>query len=113
MARGIQLHAPKDLPLAVVGRLQRGLLLSSGSHWRDQGEARGDEGGGDHSVFAKALLDVLRNNSELMDGLRLYKEVSARVAFAASNMRYEQVPEYAPIKFTGHEGGDFFLVPSR
>jgi hypothetical protein len=70
-----------------------------------------DEGGGNHSVFAKALLDVLETNSEVLDGLHLYKEVSARVAFAAAGLNFEQVPEYAPIKYTGHEGGDFFLVP--
>jgi hypothetical protein len=62
-------------------------------------------------VFAKALLDVLETNSEVLDGLHLYKEVSARVAFAAAGLNFEQVPEYAPIKYTGHEGGDFFLVP--
>ena len=70
-----------------------------------------DEGGGGHSVFAKALLDVLQSNNEVLDGRHLYQEVSARVAYAASRMRFEQVPEYAPVKHSGHEGGDFFLVP--
>jgi len=70
-----------------------------------------DEGGGNHSVFAKALLDVLQSNNQILDGRHLYQEVSAKVAYAASRLRFEQVPEYAPIKYTGHEGGDFFLVP--
>jgi len=70
-----------------------------------------DEGGGGHSVFAKALLDVLQSNNEVLDGRHLYQEVSARVAYAASRMRFDQVPEYAPVKHSGHEGGDFFLVP--
>ena len=70
-----------------------------------------DEGGAGHSVFARALLDVLQNNTEVLDGRHLYQEVSARVAYAASRMRFEQVPEYAPVRHSGHEGGDFFLVP--
>jgi hypothetical protein len=70
-----------------------------------------DEGGAGHSVFARALLEVLQSNNEVLDGRHLYQEVSARVAYAASRMRFEQVPEYAPVKHSGHEGGDFFLVP--
>jgi hypothetical protein len=70
-----------------------------------------DVGGGGHSVFAKALLEVLRANGGLLDGQRLYREVSARVAFAAADVRFDQVPEYAPIRHAGHEAGDFFLLP--
>ncbi len=71
-----------------------------------------DEGGGQHSVFAQSLLTTLQNNSEVMDGQRLYREVSAAVALAADRYNIEQVPEYAPIKHAGHESGDFFLVPA-
>ena len=70
-----------------------------------------DEGGGGHSVFAQSLISALRQNSEVMDGQRLYREVSAAVAQAADRYNIEQVPEYAPIKHAGHESGDFFLVP--
>ena len=70
-----------------------------------------DSGGGGHSVFARALLDVLKDNDRIMEGRELYKEVAARVAYAASSIRFDQVPEYAPVKHTGHEGGDFFFVP--
>jgi hypothetical protein len=70
-----------------------------------------DSGGGEHSVFAQAFLEALEANDDVLEGRRLYEQVSARVAYDASNMRFEQVPEYAPIKFAGHEGGEFFLVP--
>ena len=70
-----------------------------------------DMGGGQHSVFAKALLDVLGANSGVLDGQRLHREVAARVAYAAANMQFDQVPEYGPIRFAGHEAGEFFLVP--
>lgn len=49
-------------------------------------------------MFAKAFLDVLN---------------AARVAYAANRMEVEQVPEYAPIKYGGHDFGDFFFVPRR
>jgi TPR repeat protein len=71
-----------------------------------------DAGGGNHSVFAKALLDVLKANNEIIDGARLYQEVAARVAYAATRFEVEQVPEYAPIKYSGHDFGDFFFVPA-
>jgi uncharacterized caspase-like protein len=72
-----------------------------------------DAGGGRHSVFASALLDVLGNNNRLLDGRELYQEVAARVAYAASNVQFEQVPEFGPIRHAGHEAGAFFLVPRR
>lgn len=70
-----------------------------------------DAGGGRHSVFAKALLEVLDANVETIDGEKLHREVAARVAYAAANLRFDQVPEYAPIRFAGHEAGEFFLLP--
>jgi hypothetical protein len=62
-------------------------------------------------VFAKALLEVLQNNDELLDGQSLHREVAARVAYAAANLQFDQMPEYAPIRFAGHEAGEFFLLP--
>lgn len=72
-----------------------------------------DGGGGNHSIFAKALLEVLSESSAVLEGMRLYKEVSARVAFAAASIYVEQVPQYAPLKYSGHEMGEFFLIPIR
>ena len=70
-----------------------------------------DGGGGDHSVFARAFLDVLEQNDGLIEGQRLFQEISARVTYAASKFRFEQLPQYAPIKFAGHEAGEFFFRP--
>ena len=69
-----------------------------------------DAGGGDHSVFAAAFLDVLQRNTDVLEGQRLFQELSARVTFAAESYDFEQLPQYAPIKYAGHEAGDFFLV---
>lgn len=70
-----------------------------------------DEGGGDHSVFARAFLDALRGNDDVLEGQRLFRQVSAAVALAADRYKVDQVPEYAPIRHAGHESGEFFLVP--
>ena len=72
-----------------------------------------DAGGGEHSVFARSLLEVLRANEDLIDGAQLYREVAARVTYAAANLQFEQLPQYAPIRYAGHETGDFFFVPKR
>ena len=72
-----------------------------------------DAGGGGHSVFAGAFLEVLGENQDVLEGQRLFQELSARVTFAARNYQFEQLPQYAPIKYAGHEAGDFFLVPTN
>ncbi|MFK7897953.1 MAG: caspase family protein [Myxococcota bacterium] len=72
-----------------------------------------DAGGDGHSVFARAFIDVLGANANVLEGQRLFQEVSARVTLAAQSYQFEQLPQYAPIKFAGHEAGDFFLVPSN
>jgi len=70
-----------------------------------------DTGGGKHSVFARALLEVLNSNDGLLEGQLLHREVAARVSYAAGGVGFDQVPEYAPIRFAGHEAGEFFLLP--
>ncbi len=70
-----------------------------------------DGGGGGHSVFAKSLLTVLRKLDDVTEGQRVYRQVSAQVAFEATRYEVEQVPEYAPIKYAGHEAGDFLFIP--
>ena len=72
-----------------------------------------DAGGGQHSVFASALLDVLEGNGDLLTGRSLYEAIAARVATNASRYDFEQIPAYAPIARSGHEAGDFILLPVR
>jgi hypothetical protein len=72
-----------------------------------------DGGGGKHSVFAISLLEVLRDNDEPLEAQRLYREVAARVLLRASRFHIDQKPEYAALKFAGHESGDFLFVPTR
>jgi hypothetical protein len=90
---------------ALGGRRSRTALTSGGL------QPTLDSGGGRNSVFAKAFLAVLTDNDGLLEGQRVHEEVQARVTYAAEQVRFEQVPEYAPIRFAGHEGGEFFFVP--
>lgn len=72
-----------------------------------------DGGGGDHSIFAKAFIDVLQENDGVLEGFSLYRQVQERVKSAAAAMDVEQEPQYAPIKYAGHEAGEFFLLPGN
>lgn len=66
---------------------------------------------GGHSVFATALLTVLRDNNQLLTGQELFREIAAGMALRSANAGLQQAPEYAPIQFAGHEAGEFFLMP--
>ncbi len=72
-----------------------------------------DDGTSSHSLFAHALLSVLQANNNIMEGQRLYNQLYAQMAIAAAAMNIDQTPEYAPIRHTGHESGEFFFLPSR
>ncbi len=64
-----------------------------------------DDGGGQHSVFAAALLNGLQNNTGVLEAGRLFVHVRDQVSLHA-----EQTPQYAPIRSAGHDGGDFLFV---
>ena len=69
-----------------------------------------DSAGGPHSVFAQSVLAVLRTNAEVLSGQEMFRLLRLRVAAAAQRVDISQVPEYAPIKFAGHESGDFVFL---
>ena len=69
-----------------------------------------DGAGGQHSVFAMVFLEVLENNTGVMLGRDLFRQLQLRVNAMAQRWSVPQVPEYAPIKYAGHEGGDFFFL---
>jgi len=108
-----------------LARLEAGMSNEAREHWlQSVAEKRSrtvlssgglepvsDSGGGNHSVFAKGFLDVLTGNTDILDGQRLGLEVAARVSYAASSALVQQDPQYAPIRYAGHEAGDFLFVP--
>jgi uncharacterized protein len=82
------------------------LLLSSGG---DRPVL--DEGGGEHSVFARAFFDELEHNDRLLSSPELFLRVRDRVNHRAAELAFEQAPDFKTIKAAGHEVGDFFFVP--
>lgn len=82
------------------------LLLTSGG---DQPVL--DNFGRGHSVFARALLDKLANNSKIISGSELFLTIKDSVQVAANAVGVEQTPEFKAIKGAGHEAGSFFFVP--
>ncbi|MCI5190018.1 MAG: DUF1566 domain-containing protein, partial [Candidatus Electrothrix sp. AS4_5] len=83
-------------------RRSRTALTSGGE------EPVADGGGSGHSVFAKAFLDVLRKNKNILDGDSFFDRIKRPVILNA-----QQTPEYGDIRMTGHEMGDFLLVPKE
>ncbi|MDP6280098.1 MAG: caspase family protein, partial [Nitrospinota bacterium] len=67
-----------------------------------------DSGGGNHSVFAKAFLSALRENDGVIEGQELFMKLRRPVI-----VNSPQTPEYADIRFAGHDGGDFLFVRNR
>ena len=70
-----------------------------------------DSGGGQHSLFAKHFIQVLRSNDRILNGHELHSLIYPQVKQDAQRLRAEQFPQYAPIKFSGHGAGDFIFVP--
>ena len=113
------------LTRAAVARLDAGMTQNARSNWlRVMIEKRSrvvlssggvqavlDSGGGGHSVFTKALLGALEDNTEVLEGQRLAIAVTRAVAASASANEIGQIPVFAPIKYAGHEAGDFFFTP--
>ncbi|MET0068537.1 MAG: caspase family protein [Candidatus Thiodiazotropha sp.] len=70
-----------------------------------------DQGGGQHSVFAKSFLRTLADNESILEAYRLFRSLAKEVQQTASKFGIDQIPEYAPIKHGGHEAGEFFFIP--
>ena len=83
------------------------MLLSSGGD-----EPVLDTGGGIHSVFARAFLDELDTNQQILSTPELFSRLQKRVQASASQNKFVQTPQFKSIKGAGHELGDFFFVPT-
>lgn len=102
---GMSSEARREWIRTLVGKRARTALTSGGL------KPVVDSVGGQHSIFAEALLEALRGNSSALEGQRLFRNVSTRVTSTARARGLDQTPQYAPIKYAGHAGGDFFFVP--
>ena len=69
-----------------------------------------DSGGGNYSVFAKEFITELENAEGAIDAYKIYLRILPRVQKNAALLNFDQTPTYAPIKYTGHSGGEFIFV---
>jgi hypothetical protein len=107
LAAGASTAAQQDYFRTIALQKSRNVLTSGGN------VPVLDEGGGMNSVFARALIMALRDNNGPMQGQDLARLVQQAVAYAAHDMDFEQVPQYAPLSMAGHESGDFVFLPRR
>ncbi|WAK00348.1 caspase family protein [Methylobacter sp. YRD-M1] len=70
-----------------------------------------DSGDNSHSVFANAFLKALGSNTGLLEDYELYRMVSGKVKQSASQIGFQQSPQYSAMQYVGHEGSPFFFVP--
>ena len=70
-----------------------------------------DGGGGNHSLFANALIRTLNDNTDVIFASELANEVRYIVESNAISQYHEQRPEYREIGAASHAGGDFIFVP--
>ena len=69
--------------------------------------------GAEHSLFAEALLDELGRGSGVVQAYDLFLNVRDRVKTEARKLTLEQNPQYSPIRFAGHESGEFMFVTAE
>ena len=106
LVRGIDLVRPssgteRDTYLTRIAQRRSRTVLTSGGL-----EPVADNGGGgEHSVFARALLTALHENRDVLDGQQLFHLIRRPVILNAA-----QTPEYTDMRYAGHEGGDFLFV---
>ncbi len=78
------------------------LVLTSGGK-----EPVQDGGGGNHSIFAKSLIQILEDNSIEITVSEISKKITSNVI-----LNSDQTPEFSPLHKSGHDGGEFIFVPS-
>jgi len=64
-----------------------------------------NNGGGGNSPFARAFLNALSNNPDIIDGTRLFAAIRRPFILDA-----KQKPEYYDIRDSGYDSGDFLFV---
>ena len=66
-----------------------------------------------NSVFARALLETLESNEQVLTAPELFLRIRNLVRRAAGEAGLAPDPQLKALKDAGHEVGDFFFVPTR
>ena len=62
-----------------------------------------DGGGGGHSVFARMLINKLKNTNDPIISSELYSAISKQVTEVSKVFNMEQIPVLASLPASGHE----------
>ena len=84
------------------------LLIASGGN-----DPVFDQGGNGDSVFARAFLDVLQSNSQILSTPALYTEIETRMKAQEAAAHLDEVPQFKAIRAAGDDLGDFFFIPQK
>ena len=95
----------KGIPSGYLSRKARYVLSSGGM------SPVFDQAGDGHSVFASALLKVLRDNDRILTQTGLEQALVDPVRANAQRIGLVQAPELKKVREAGDAGGAFFLVP--
>ncbi len=95
----------KGIPGGYLSRKARYVLSSGGM------SPVLDQAGDGHSVFASALLKVLRENDRILTQTGLEQALVEPVRANAQRIGLVQAPELKKVREAGDAGGAFFLVP--
>ena len=102
MRSGITTEVNETMSEKNIERLKKKktrLVITSGGN-----EPVVDSDGGQHSLFALKLIDILKNNNGVINSSRLFEPIKEYVSDNA-----DQTPERAKVHKTGHDGGDFLF----
>ena len=72
-----------------------------------------DGGGGGHSVFARLLINKLKNSNKPMISSELYSSIAKSVTEISKNFNLEQIPTISSLPMSGHEAPDFVFIPKN
>ena len=104
LTRGVNIKDRSSGYLERIVRKKSRTVLSSGGL-----EPVLDSGGkGNHSVFASSFIDALTENNGIVDATQIFSKIRRNVM-----LNSYQTPEYADIRYAGHDGGDFLFVPFK
>ncbi|MHB8813481.1 MAG: caspase family protein, partial [Steroidobacteraceae bacterium] len=102
---GTEAHLTMDYVKYKLPKRAR-LLLASGGN-----DPVFDQGGNGDSVFARAFIDVLQSNSQILSTPALYSEIEARMKDQDAAAHLQEVPQFKAIRAAGDDLGDFFFIP--
>lgn len=105
--RGVSIHLPVHDYIQRVVNSRVGLVITSGSD--DEPVYDGDDPNG-HSVFARELLEVLRDNKGILEAYELFLKVKKRMKYKLGD---DQVPTIGFIKGLHEPDADYLFVKRR